>query len=361
MMKIFAVTLLLTFAPIAYAQNERADAAFCKYANEQGMATRDQLRTPSLTVGPTQPSTGTPPQLVVGLTTSLADYKKSVLTMKLARKTCELYQTTTEAQMHIAFALPQIEKDVLGNRLRLIDGTSAKLDDLIAENMKRVTSQNLTVPSVYPLQSAQVRLDEIRLATLTIASPYVPTLSNVPLKVLVASKLQSEDESIKALTKLTQQNTWDVQLGGGIRRRLPSTQVDVFHSSWGAYGFFNLTYNLGRKAVSNHLDNSVSAYNEWKQTQFDDVATQATVLEKQIEDTIKIQAGQLSTMETHGKEIDQSLKALEGVDTNTAIGFRNTLLADQLMLQIDVRDIQYRIARLEQYLTENFYVPKTAQ
>lgn len=355
-MKIVLVTTMLFIASFALAQNEQADAAFCKYTMEQGMATRDQLRSPSAVIGPIQPSTGTPPQLVIGVTTSLTDTKKASLTMDVARRACDLYTATTEAQMHLMYALPQIEKDVLKNRLRLIDDATAKLDSLAQSNMAMVDSKNLTMPAVYPLISAKIRLDESRTTALTgIASPYVPTLRDVPIRQLVADKLAEEDTAAKAAVKLQKQNSWDFSVSAGTHRRLPSSQISSdSQSTWGAYGAFNFTYNLGRKSIKDHLDKSVDSYNEWKRTQFDDVTSQAKLLKKQIEDTLTIQQSQLKAMENHDLEIGVELTKLEGVETANAIAFRNDLYADQVMLRVNIEDAKYRCARLRQYLTENF-------
>ena len=40
--------------------------------------------------------------------------------------------------------------------------------------------------------------------------------------------------------------------------------------------------------------------------------------------------------------------------SNAAAGFRNQLLADQLLLNFDVGDISYRIDALREFLSDNF-------
>lgn len=356
-MKKFLITLALVsgFALPALAQNEQADAAFCKYTAEQGMAQRDLLRTPALAIGPIAPSTGTSPQFVFGVTNSLSNDRKAGLTMQVAKQTCGLYKATTEAQMHLLYALPGIEKDVLANRLRLIDDATAKLDALIAENMKLVQAQNLTMPAVYMFTGTKIRLDESRTTALTgIASPYVPKLSDVPIRELVADKLSHEDATMKATVKLDKTSVWDVQLSAGAHRRLPSNIPDPQTNSWGGYGAFSLTYSFGHKAVSSHYDKSVEAYNEWRKTQFDDVSSQAALLERQMRDTTTAQKTQLQAMLVHDADLTQQLKMLEGVDTNNAIGFRNQILADQIMLRVNIEDEKFCIARFEQFIQDNF-------
>jgi len=45
---------------------------------------------------------------------------------------------------------------------------------------------------------------------------------------------------------------------------------------------------------------------------------------------------------------------LDNVETSNAVMFRNELLADQLILRVDVSDVQFRIAHLKQFIADNF-------
>ncbi|MBV8828248.1 MAG: hypothetical protein JO108_03375 [Acidobacteriaceae bacterium] len=345
---------LISFA--ASGQNDEADKAFCTYTTEQALAQRDLFRTPSLTVSPTQPSIGTAPQLIVGVTSKLSDVRKASLTLKAAHANCGLYTATTEAQIHILYAMPSIQKEVLLNRLRLIQTTSDTLNALISEDMRLVNAHNLTMQAVYVLESAKVRLDADRTATLAdLASAYVPEqLSSVPLRTLVAEKLENEDQAQKAEVKLLKEGSWDIQFDAGVHQPLSSNWNSATTNHPGPYAGANFTYNFGRKSSARHFDNSVVAHNEWKKTQFDDVAAQAALLKKQIQDTIHTQTEQLNILFDHEGDIEKNLRAFDGVDTNNAIGFRNNLLADRLMLRLDIDDVRFRLTRLEQYLARNF-------
>lgn len=345
----FLFILPLLFSAFANAQEEE----FCKYVTEQAAAQRDLLRSPQAIFGPILPNTGTPAQLVFGVTNSLSDDRKASLTMKTAKTNCSLYTATTEAQMHIIYALPSLEKDVLRHRLDLIQQASNELDRLIVENMKLVDAQNLTRPALYTLQSAKVRLDMSRTATLTgITSPYVPPLSDTPLKSLVDEKLQAEARNEAAIVKLAKQSSWDVKLGMGTHRSIDPNQTS--YAPLGAFGEFSLTYSLGRKAINNHLDRSADAYSNWKRTQFDDVANQSVILKKLIQDTIVVQSEQLKALQVHDVEITKDLTALEGIDTSAALTFKNELTADRLVLRVDIEDVKFRIAHMQDYLTNNF-------
>jgi len=353
----------LGFAIVAYlgpissaasAQNEEADAAFCTYTTEQALAQRDLFRTPSLTVSPTRPSIGTPPQLVIGVVSRLSDVRKASLIMKAAHEACAVYKVTTEAQIHLLYAMPSIQKEVLLNRLRLIQASSDTLNALISDDMRLVNSHNLSIQAVYVLESARVRLDAERTTTLAdLTSVYVPEeLSSVALRTLVAEKLENEDKAQKAEVELQKQGSWDIQLDAGVHQPLATGAATTNRT--GPYAAANLTYNFRRKTSGKHFDNSVRAHNEWKKTQFDDVAAEAGLLKKQIQDAIHIQTDQLKILSDHEGEIEKRLRTLEGVDTNNAIAFRNNLLADLLMLRLDIDDVRFRVTRLEQYLTSNF-------
>lgn len=354
-MKWTLLLLALLTAPALYAQeNAEAEKNFCDYTTEQAKAQRDILRSPALQVGPMSPSTGTPPQMVVGLTNSLANDRKASLTMQVARTTCALYTSSSEAQEHILYALPLIEKDVLRHRLGLIDRAQSKLDGLIAEDLKLVEAQNLTKPAVYHLQSARVRLDVSRTETMTgITSPYVPELSKTPLKVLVGEKLQSEEENQKAQDRLAKQSGWDVQLTAGVHRQI-YTGDSLHKNSAGGFGEFTLSYSFGKKAADAHLDRSVASYMNWKTQQFNDVARQTVILKKQIEETIQIQSDQLRALLAHNAEIQDTLDSIKDVDTSTALTFRNQIIADQIILEVEIADVQFRLSRLNQYLADNF-------
>jgi hypothetical protein len=348
MKKLLIASLVLVST---YGFADDATDAYCKYVAEQAMAQRDILRTPNAVVGPIQPSTGTSPQMVFGLTNSLSNDRKAGLTMQAAKTQCALYIVAADAQQRIFFALPSLEKDVLRHRLALIDRASNQLDALIAQNMKLVEAQNLTKPAVYSLQAAKMRLDTTRTEALTgIASPYVPKLSTTPLRELVGEKLLAETNNQRAVNKLNKQNSWDVQIDVGGHKQLSQATT----GSMGAYGGFNLTYNLGRTAADRHLDNSVAAYDQWKATQFDDVAQQASILKQQMVETVKIQEGQLQVLQAHDADISVQLQSLEGVDTAAALSFKNQLLADQIVLAVDVDDIKFRISELQQYIADNF-------
>jgi len=345
---------LLWIPPSLHAdENQEAKAAYCKFLTEQAEAQRALLRAPSAVLDLIQPSTGTPAQVAFGLQTSLSDQKKARLNMDVAKAGCAQYDAATEAQQHIAYALPSLEKAILRHRRELIEQTADKLDAVIAENMKLVAAHNLSRPSLYALQSAKLRLDMNLTATITeISSSYVPELSDTPLRILVGEKVMADIRNQVALNRLEKQNSWDIKLAGGARRQVSSNASTI--SPFGAYGELNVQYSFGRRAANRHLDESQTAYADWKKNQFEDVVQQAALLEKQIAETIKTREGELKSLVEHNEQVQKELNSLQNVETSTALTYRDQLIADQLVLQVDIKDLQFRLTQLYQYLKDNF-------
>ncbi len=347
-------TILLCCTAVFAGETQVAENAYCQYLTEQAKAQRALLLSPSAIAGPTQPSAGTPPQMIFGLTGSLANNLKAPLTMKAARAACDLYIAQTEAQQHIYFAAPKMERDALVHRLDLVQQGSDKLQKMILDEEKMVQAKNVTRPALYYLQSARARLDMRRTSALTGLLPDVPPMSEVPLRTLISNKVDAEAINQKAVTKLAAENGWDLVLSGGGRRQLGQFDSTTNVSELGAFGEASLTYNFGRHAANQHLDRSASAYLDLKNNQFDDVTRQSAVLKRQIEDTLSFLRPQLLALLEHDSEIEQSLASIEGMGTSNSQAFQNQLLADQIVLRVDIGDIQFRLDWLEAYLRHNF-------
>lgn len=347
--------LLLALSKVANAQAQ-PDAAseHCQFIKEQAIAQKELLQTPTFSGGFTQPETGLPQQMIFGATQSLSNERKAGITMDVAQANCALYAATEEAQIKIFFALPQIRKDVLEYRLKLIQQTIKTLDDLIAENMKRVDSQNMTKQGVYSLQSAKLRLvADQTVSLLGITTPHVPPQSPRPLKDLVADKKKSDAANQKALAHFQEQDNWDVSLSVGVHQQIGNSSSSLTNPT-GPYGTVNISYNLASRSINKHLDKSLPVYDHWQDAQFDDVAHQADLLKKQMEESVTSEQSQLTALNVEADQIARNLKSIEDVDTNAALTFRNQLTADQLAIQIDIEDLIFQINELNDYLKSNF-------
>lgn len=343
------LTTTTTAAP-ALAGDVTDQMAYCSYLMEQAQAQRDLLRTPIAMAGLTQPETGLPTQLVAGASVGLSDVRKASLTMDAARKNCELYKATTGAQQDVQYALASLEKEALRNRLTLIDQASKSVDELMEKTAKMVEAQNATRLMLFTLQTTKIKLDADRADTASrINALYVPPLSDTPLKNLVAEKLSSEANEQRALDKLSRQNNWDVALSVGVHQ-----QVNPVAQNPQPYGAVSVNYNFASRAINQHLDRAVEAYDEWKKVQEGDVVRGMEVLHQQLVDGVSVQESKLKSLQEERGQIDKNLQLVGNPDTSAAFDFHNQLTAAQLLLQVETGDASFRINQLREYLAKNY-------
>ena len=350
----FVVVLLLisgAFAADAKDKNKDKDQqAYCQYVTEQAAAQRDLLLVPNAVAGVTQPNTGLPMQVVWGLSGSLSNVRKSLLTMDVARKNCDLYTATSSAQQDVQYALPSLEKQALQHRLELIQQASESLDALTATTRKMLDAQNMTRPMAFVLQTTKIKLDSDRADTqskiVTLYTP--PQLSDKPVKELVAEKQSREVYEQRALDKLSRQNDWDVALSVGAHQQINPTD------SRGAYGEVTVSYNLASRAINKHLDQAANAYDDWKKVQEGDLIRNAEILKQQVMSGLSVQESRLQALQEEEQQIESNLQLVGSAETTAALDFRNQLTTAQLLLQIEIGDATFRLERLKEFLGKNF-------
>jgi hypothetical protein len=344
-----AFTISLLLIPAAFAGDEDQQT-FCKYVTEEAAAQRDLLRTPNAIAGFTQPNTGLPTQLVWGVSGSLSNMRKAGLTMEAARKNCDLYGATSSAQQAIQYALSNMEKQALQNRLALIQRASERLAAFSSATTKMLEAQNLTRPMAFALQTTKIKLEADRADTQSkIGAIYTPQLSDKPVKELIAEKQNGEVNERRAINKLNRQNDWDVALSVGAHQ-----QINPLVGNQGAYGEVTVSYNLASHAINKHLDQAASAYDEWKKVQDGDVIRNAEVLKEQVVSAISVQDSRLKALQQEQQQIENNLLLLGEAETTAAVDFRNQLSTAQLLLEVEIGDASFRLDLLREFLGKNF-------
>jgi hypothetical protein len=182
-----------------------------------------------------------------------------------------------------------------------------------------------------------------------IAALYTPSLSDQPLKELVAEKQNGEASEQKALDKLSRQNNWDVALSVGVHQ-----QVNPVAYGAQPYGAVSINYNLASRAINKHLDHASEAYDEWKRVQEGDVVRNMEVLRQQLGDSVTVQEDKLRSLQEENGQIEKHLQLVGDPDTSAAFDFHNQLTAAQLLLQVETGDASFRLVRLRQYLAKNY-------
>jgi hypothetical protein len=342
--------LLLFLASPGLAQDSES---YCRYVNETAQANGLRLRTPSASVGMTQPNTGTAPQMYAGLTGSLSDYRKGRLTIEAARQTCQLYKSTSAAVQAISYAAFFLEQQALRHRVSLDDIALAKIDSLINQNVQMIQAQSATKLSLYALQTGKARIVQDRIAAQrALAARFIPELPDVPLSQLVLEKQAGEERTQEALMKVARQENWDIRWEIGLHRTVDNSHQLV--SPNGVYGGFAALYNIGSRKINRHLDAAEESYADWKRKEENDVVASAEVLRQQLADAILVESNRLSDLKAQQTSLDENILLVQDVSTATGITFANQLAVDRLVLSVDLKDSEYRLTTLRDYLAYNF-------
>jgi hypothetical protein len=348
---VYLLFLMLFAARLLNAQGSPADAqAYCTYLDEQAKAQSDLLRTPNALGAFTQPETGLPTQLVVGATLSVSNFRKAGITIDAARRNCQLYKASTGVQEYLQFALPNLERDALRNRLALVAQATKSLDDLIDKTAKMVDAQNMTRPMLWAVKTNRIKLDADRADTQSkIAAIYIPPLSTQPLKLQVAQKQSSDVSEQKAQARLSRQSNWEVALAVGAHQ-----QINPLSDGVEPYGQVTVTYNLASHAIDRHLDRAVDAYASWKKVQEGDAVRGMEELRVQVVDSIAAQEHRLKSLRNELLQVEKDLRLVSDADTTAALDFRNQLTSTQLLLEVEAGDASYRLDRLREFLNTNY-------
>jgi hypothetical protein len=357
--RLFICATLLAIAARAFCEDSKVtqpsngladQQAYCQYVTEQAAAQRDLLLTPNAIAGVTQPNTGLPMQFVWGLSGSISNVRKAILTTDVARKSCELYNATTAAQQSIQYALPGLEKRALEHRLDLIQQASVQLDAAIATTTQMLDAQNATRPMLFSLETTKIKLSADQADTQTkIAALYTPAVANVPVKQLVAEKQSSEAYEQKALDKLNSQNNWDISLSIGAHQ-----QINPLVNNSSPYGAITVSYNLASRAINKHLDQAAESYAGWKKVQENDVTSNAAILKSQVAAGISAQANRLKALQEQQKLVENNLQLVAEPDTTAAMDFHNQLSTTQLLLRIEIGDATFRLEQLQDFMESNY-------
>ncbi len=350
--KSILVAAVAVLAALPASAQVTSDAnSYCAYVAAQAQAQKTLYLMPNLEAGVSQPTQAVPAETFAGITSGLSNLRKSQLVSSAAKDTCQLYRATIQTQERITYALPSIERDTLARRLTLTTQAIDELNDLIAQDQKKVDARDATLDSLYLLQSAKAKLEADRGVTeLTLSTLSVPTLNEEPLKNLAGAKQALELKTQEASAQLSKQDNWDVTLMVGVRHNASP----FFATSPGAYGGFDARWNIGSWRRDRELQQTADDYAEWKRQQDADVLHGMAQLRQQVTGAIEAQERALMAMQASDDLIRMNREKIKGVDTAAAIAFDNQLVADELSVRVEIGTTQFRLARLKQYLVENF-------
>ena len=146
---ILAALAILAAAP-ASGQVTQDAASYCAYLTEQAQAQKTLFEMPNLEAGVSQPTQAVPAETFAGFNSGLSNLRKSQLVGSVAKETCQLYRATLDAQEHISYALPSIEKEALAKRLTLATQAISELTGYDRKTVRKYLLKSEPMPSYGP-------------------------------------------------------------------------------------------------------------------------------------------------------------------------------------------------------------------
>ena len=70
--------------------------------------------------------------------------------------------------------------------------------------------------------------------------------------------------------------------------------------------------------------------------------------------SISVEQEELRTLQRQDEEIQSNSQRLVGVDTSAALAFANQLDVDRVVLQVEIKDLTFRLQEFQDYLKKNF-------
>src|SRR5205814_9419613 len=67
-----------------------------------------------------------------------------------------------------------------------------------------------------------------------------------------------------------------------------------------------------------------------------------------------VEKNRLKDLQAQAKSVAENLSLVKDASTNVGITFQNQLIADRLVLDVDMKDAQFRLERLQDFLSYNW-------
>lgn len=340
----------LLLVPTLYAQN-KDQQTYCAYIESQAQSQALLDKYPNLSGGAIQPSTGTPPQMYVGLSESLSGLRKASALKQQSSSDCQLYIAEGTAQIQIQYVPVLLDRENLQDRLHQIDHAIEQLDNTYVQLDSIVRAQNATEFNLYTIQAAKSKLlMDRQVIYVQFSSLSTPDLSNLPIKVLITRKLESETNKALAVEKLERLDNWDILLEGGVRQQLKPFQT----GRPGQYVTATFKWNIGSKKRERIIESTSINYELWKTNQQNDVVQQAILLHDRLQASLSANEIQLAQLKQEYQHIDSKFVSMNELDTKEAITFTTQLKVDAISMNIEISSCAFRIAQLKQFLQDNF-------
>ena len=322
--------------------------AYCQYIAKKNTAKSKLLNAPDLVVHAQNADNQLVSQnnLIAALSKDLSDFKKAKLFRQLINEECSYYRLREEAKLHIAFAIPQVQRNALYYKLKQIQRAKNKMNRLLDTIQTKIANQDDTVTNYYRLDTLIQKLEnaeqDIRIS-LAVMKP--PKIKYLKTRVLLQKLWDAEKKRQGTLNALEKQYNWALQLQTGAQQTVFDNQnaVNNTHQSKTIQPYVGLflRYNLGSIASNNTLNKSLTHYTDWKMKQVNGLQNQLAHLNDAIASLKSAQFRRKNQLTQHYQKYGRVLKKMHGVDSIKAVHFKQQIEAERIMMEIEISYVSH--------------------
>lgn len=328
---------------------------YCQYISNKQQAKYISLVSPDVVVHIDNDNTNEDEQSVVfGLSKDLADFGRAKHVKQLALDECESYKVNQEAELQVRYAIALIENKAASHKLYLSQQAKAKVKDILNLVQKRVDTQNESLPGLYEVELTLHKLEDTeRQLKSTLASVQLPNVNNSELNELLKATWLAEKNKQSTLNALEKKNNWSVQLQAGVKQTLVGNNLNnLNNSSSKPYFLVAARYNLGAIVANKYLDESLDNYLDWKNAQVTGPQHNLSKLIVSVVSLKKSEEDRLMGLVRFNNRYNSVIHELEQYDSPEAIRFKQKLDINQIMADIEIEYITYKVSLLKKMLDD---------
>lgn len=325
--------------------------AHCTYITEKNKAKSNLLLSPDIIVRIQNSNNNELAQnnLVSGFSKDISDFSKAKLVRQLIDDECQYYKLTQEAKFQIQFAIPSIQRQALYFKLKQMQIAKNKLQALLNTIQNKIDNQNDTLQAYYQVDSLIQKLDDeernIRV-NLTIDPPL--KVEHIRLDVLLNKVKMAQEKRQVTRNNLEKQYNWSVQLQAGAQQYGAYSHIQ--RQSIEPYVALFLRYNVASMYSNNKVDKSLTHYMDWKNKQVNGVQKKLMQLIYSVESLNAAEQQRLNHLQLNDKKYDRLIHKMHAMDSIKALHFRQQILIDHIMLDIDMKYLKFIINRLQKIM-----------
>lgn len=322
--------------------------SYCQYIAEKNNSKRRLLTSPDVIVRVQNSDNELLSQnnLIAAFSKDLVDFRKAKFVRQLIDEECQFYKLNEEAKLHVAFAIPNAQRQALLFKLKHIHSAKAKIKQMLKGIQNKIDKQDDTVNSYYRVDSLLQKLEDAQQDILiNLAMQQPPKLQPVKLSILLRQVWDAQRKRQETLNKLDKQYNWAVQVQAGAQQYLAYDQNlnnnPILNQSQNKkvqpyVGLF-MRYNLGSISSNHKVDKSLGHFMDWKNKQVSGVQSRLAHLNDSVTKLERAQQQRLIQLKQYYQKYYGLNKKMEGIDSLKALHFKQQVEVDRIMMEIEIK------------------------